>query len=409
MPILKEIFRKEISSTFSYPFGLPESGLYTITIKASCKPGWKNSWWLSFRGSLEDILDLHLDDEDLRVEIDDLKFSKPNGKRGLFNSPAAFSGTKTLGKIKTIVFFAKLNRGGHQIKFVPKRTAYLEEIAVEKTDNLERVEFYPEVKAEDDNYYSWYTFVLVEQPLKSFSITAQAGVSPSGRDDDDLKLAVDGKVRKNPLSRHENSFFCGFSLKGKEHSYTEDLNLETRTRYIELFADKTPMLNSVKFTLAPTGFGVPKPNIRIYRSGSNGEDYNRFDAVIKDVVGDWNKDFLSQASPPPKLLDPNLVKAMIYVESTVGYGYGKSYPAYPDVMQVGNPNDPAIHTLRNDGWVDPKTGNVAQESEWVDENVKVLEYKEARADSPQESVKWGVRWLYHKAQYIEGNKRQWFS
>lgn len=410
MTPIKEVIKKEIKSFYSYPFELTENGLYNITIRASCKPGWKNKWWLKFKGFLEDIINLHLDDDDLRVEIDSLTFGKPNGKKGLFNSPAAFSGTKTLGKIKTVVFIAELRKGNHRIKFVSQRSAYLEDITIEKSLNPEKVEFYPEVKAEDENYYSWYSFVLVEQTLKSFSINAQAGVSAPGKDDDDLKIVIDGEVRKNPLSSHKDSYFCGFSLKGKEHSYTEDPNFKIGTHYIELFADKTPTLHSVKFTLDPSEFKVSKTDIRIYRPGPKGEDYNRFDEDINDAVAFWNRDFLPQNYPPPKPLDPNLVKAMIYVESEVGYGSSSGHSAYPDVMQVGNANDPAIHTLRNDGWVHPQTGKTARESEWLGGQVKVLEYSEANADSPRESIKWGVRWLYHKAQGIlKDGGRYWNS
>lgn len=411
MLALKEIFRKEIDSTFSYPFNLPETGLYTITIRASCKPGWRNKWWLSFRGFLEDILDFHLDDEDLRVEADDLKFNKPGGQRGLFNSPAAFSGTKTLGKIKTVVFVVELIKGNHQIKFIPQRSAYLEEITMEKAIDPETIELHPDVKAEDGNYYSWYTFVLVEQPLRSLSITAQADVPVLGKDDDDLKLVVDGEVRRNPLSRHKDSCFCGFTLKGGEHTYAEDLNLEIGTHYIELFADKTPILHSVKFTLVPSVFEAPKADIRIYRPGPKGEDYNRLDDLVNEMINLWNDKFLTELDPPPTPLDPNLVKAMIYVESRMGYGSSAGHLAYPDVMQVGNANDPAIHTLNNDGWVDPRTNNIARESEWKNGREEILDYKgEANAKSDEQSIRWGVRWLYHKAQGIKGGGgRYWRS
>lgn len=410
MPLLKEIFRKEVNSSFSYPFDLSESGLYTISVQASCKPGWRSRWWLSFKGLLEDMADLHLDDEDLRIEIDDLKFGKPHGRRGLFNSPAAFSGTKTLGKMKTVVFLVKLNRGSHQVRIVPQRSAYLEEIIIEKIIDPEKVEFHPEVKAENENYYSWYAFVLIEQPLRFFSIIAQAGIPISGKDDDDLKLVIDGEIRRNPLSRHKDSFFCGFFLRDKEHSYSEELNLEMGIHYFELYADKTPTLHSVKFTLVPQESENPKTNVRIYRSGPKGENYNRFDDYINEAVNFWNDKFLMESNPPPEPLDANLVKAMIYVESVVGYGSSGGHSAYPDVMQVGNVNDPAIHTLRNDGWVHPQTGRIARESEWLDGRVNFLAYKEANADSPQESIKWGVRWLYHKAQGIkEGGGRLWKS
>lgn len=404
-----EVFKKKITSPYSHIFDLLEGGLYALSIKASCNPGWRNKWWKKFAIFLEDTSDLHLDDEDLRVEIDGVKFGKPNGKHGLFNSPAAFSGTSSLGKIKTVVFLINLKKGAHKIDFIPHRSAYLEGVTVEKFEESQKAGFYQNAIAENENYYSWYTFALVNLPLKSISISASADVSSAATDDDDIKVIIDAKVRKNPLSRHKDSFFCGFTLQGEEHYLTEELDLGAGVHYVELLADKTPTLLSVKFDLSLPQAPISIGSIRPYRLGPNGEDYNRLDTLIEKEVEAWNKQFFSQVYPPPKLLDPDLVKAIIYVESTIGYGYGEYYPAYPDVMQVGNPSDPAIHTLKNDGWVDPKTGVVARENEWVDGYTKVLEYKEADVKSVEDSIKWGIRWLYHKVQYIEEGKRQWFS
>lgn len=59
---MEKEFNIEIKSPFFYQFELGQSGLYTLTVKALCKPGWRNKWWLKFKGIIEDILDLHLDD-----------------------------------------------------------------------------------------------------------------------------------------------------------------------------------------------------------------------------------------------------------------------------------------------------------------------------------------------------------
>jgi hypothetical protein len=69
-----------------------------------------------------------------------------------------------------------------------------------------------------------------------------------------------------------------------------------------------------------------------------------------------------------------------------------------DIMQVGNEDDPAIKTLN------------AELEEWWMENGKIvrLDYKgAANADTPDQSLKWGIRWLYHKAQGIKDNQRYW--
>jgi hypothetical protein len=254
---MKKEFKKEVESSFSYSFETDREGLYTISVKASCKPGWRNKWWLWFKGKLEDILDLHLDDEDLRIKIDGIEFRKLKGKRGLFNSPAAFSGTKTLGKTKTVVFIIHLTYGPHTIKFIPDGSPYLESVEVEEIDNPRKYILYLNIPAKDENYYSWYTFTLADLPLKSLSIIAQAGVKEDEKDDDDLKILINEEVQKNPQNRHKHSCFCGFTLEGNQDTFNKTLNLAKAIHYIELFADKTPVLKKVEID-----FGTPGEQVQ---------------------------------------------------------------------------------------------------------------------------------------------------
>lgn len=242
--------QQEISSPLTYSFETETEGAYAITVKASCKPGWRNQWWLKFKAFLEDILDLHLDDEDLRVEIDGMVFKKPKGKKGLFNSPAAFSGTKILGKTKTVIFLLHLTRGSHTIKFIPDGSPYLEEVEITQLFTPLRFVFQPNVRAENEDYYAWYTFALVDQALYSLSLTAQTGVQKEDKDDDDLKILINGEVQKRSGNKHPHSYFCGFSAQGKEETFTKEVKLPKGTHYVELFADKTPWLQSIELTLS---------------------------------------------------------------------------------------------------------------------------------------------------------------
>ncbi|MEK7089174.1 MAG: hypothetical protein AAB913_03530 [Patescibacteria group bacterium] len=164
-------------------------------------------------------------------------------------------------------------------------------------------------------------------------------------------------------------------------------------------------------TLEAKEFNPIYPRPRFYKNPSK-KDYNRFDTEIANAVGEWNDVFLNQKYSLDASLDPSLVKAMMYVESEIGYSRHRKgkHPGYPDIMQVGTPDDPAIHTLNNDGWISPRTGKVARENEWIDGKVQTLDYKGvASARNYQESLKWGVRWLYHKAQYIEEGGRKWYT
>ena len=246
---MKKYFGEEIRSPKLYDFVIEGDGLYVILIKANCRPGWRNKWWLRLKTTLEEILDLHLDDDDLRIELDNYVFEKPNGRKGLFNSPAAFSGTKILGKTKTVILIVNLLRGKHALKFIPDGSPYLESVEVRRANNPRKLAFYVGEKAEDENYYSWYTFVTVDQPLTSIYIKASAGVVQQDKDDDDLKIAIDGTIKKREDNVHRQAYFCGFTLKGKYNVFEEDLSFGDEIHYIELFADKTPTLDTIKLRI----------------------------------------------------------------------------------------------------------------------------------------------------------------
>ena len=131
--------------------------------------------------------------------------------------------------------------------------------------------------------------------------------------------------------------------------------------------------------------------------GINGkEDYNRYDAFIRKVVARWNKEFCDDAFPPTDPLDPNLVKAMVFQESRIGY----DSRAAIDVMQVGDTKDPALKTLR---------GKLKEY--WIHKGKLQLLLYDAKVSTVEDSIHWGTRWLYHKAQEnnISNNTRTWRS
>ncbi len=144
--------------------------------------------------------------------------------------------------------------------------------------------------------------------------------------------------------------------------------------------------------------------LRPYQSANSKHYYNRFDKQIIAAADRWNKEFVQQSNPPPTPLDPNLLKAMIFVESFMGYGSYVDYPSYPDVMQVGNPKDKAIHVFHDDG-------KESTEYEVIGGELKKFCIPEANGDTDEASIIWGARWLYHKAQINiqEGSqwKREW--
>ena len=140
-------------------------------------------------------------------------------------------------------------------------------------------------------------------------------------------------------------------------------------------------------------FQVQVTGMRSYNSHSARRDYNRYDLIIQTVVDYWNSEFLKDSDLPKELLDPNLVKAIIYQESRMGY----DPTAGINVMQVGKPGDPSLKTLR---------GELPEY--WIHNGQQQLLKYDVHIKEVKDSIYLGVRWLYHKAQGITtDNRRYW--
>ena len=159
---------------------------------------------------------------------------------------------------------------------------------------------------------------------------------------------------------------------------------------MELWTDNEPLIKSIKLD-----FGL---KIYTYKGIRGNEDYNRYDDIIMEAVKYWNDEFLHDTDSPKELLDPNLVKAILYQESRVGYNPNNNGEI--NIMQVGNEGDPSLKTLR---------GELAEY--WIHNGEQIkLEYLDAKIETVRDSIFWGVRWLYHKAQKISEDdpvKRIW--
>ncbi|MFI5205793.1 MAG: hypothetical protein ACHQVK_02540, partial [Candidatus Paceibacterales bacterium] len=294
--------------------------------------------------------------------------------------------------------------------------AFVENVEVNPLDDFPNCNFNLNTQAEKCDRQPFITFVLVNTTLKSF--TVNANLKWHVWDGDDIKIIVDGKIKQNNFSIfHRNWVFASsiwrkiFGEETQDKTFQEDLPIQD-LHYIELWADRTPTINYINFKLATKGNSQEggQTILQVYNPGPKAENYNRFDKSIIDATKIWNDHFASQKFPAPILLDGNLVKAMVYTESYAGYGAANGvYPSYPDVMQVADGRNPAIHTLNNDGWIDPNTNQIAREYEWDNNKTILLDYGgKASGDTSSESIYWGVRWLYHKAQGISDNgDRYW--
>ena len=149
---------------------------------------------------------------------------------------------------------------------------------------------------------------------------------------------------------------------------TFEFQVKVQERNKLTFGKSTAMFTII---LEAKEFNPNYPRPQTYSSGNPKKNYNRFDTEIANAVGEWNDFFLNQEYPPDISLNPSLIKAMIFQESTMGYS--KKKRGHVDIMQVGTPGDPALHTLNNDGWIDPRTGQVARENEWQNAKVQVVD------------------------------------
>lgn len=167
----------------------------------------------------------------------------------------------------------------------------------------------------------------------------------------------------------------------------QEFNIEVRVREWNRIFRKSTAVFTVTLQVHTSG------RVRTYYSANPKEDYNRYDATIEEVVDYWNAEFLKDTYPPKDLLDPNLVKAILYQESRVG----NDPAAGINVMQVGNPGDPSLRTLR---------GELPEY--WIHNGKQELLKYDAKIGEAKDSIYWGVRWLYHKAQVItDDNRRYW--
>lgn len=212
-------------------------------------------------------------------------------------------------------------------------------------------------------------------------------------DSDDVKVIFDGKTYTNLLKTIKYFFwrFAGFLLPGLSRTEKETFTVKVSTslHYLEFWADRQPILEKIQLVFGP----LKRPEITSYKNPP-GRDYNQLDQLILDAVSFWNDFFTQEKDPPPIPLDANLIKAIAYRESRLGY-----YPNQEiiDVMQVWDPQNPAIDAL---------LGKTAANEFISPSQIGPLNYsypdfaKVPKVDARKESLFWGVRWLYYKAQYL---------
>lgn len=202
------------------------------------------------------------DDEDLIIKIDGKTFPKLNSERRI-DSPAAFSGGGLHNHAKTIYYLTFLKGKDHSVVLEsdrPEHSPVAEYISISTLTLDTVVTFDVNQQAEDGDTRPWITFVLDDLPLASIDLALT--YSRRKWDSDDVKILIDGK-NQSDFTRTLKHFLWTFvgsllpwSASTKTQTKTFSPNLLQGLHYIELHADRMPILNSATFYF---GASLPLP------------------------------------------------------------------------------------------------------------------------------------------------------
>ncbi len=224
--MIKSLFTKK-TIVASKKFTVSETGIYQLTISASCQ-----------RGS---DLCLELDKKSLR-ELPPYKYKQ------FFNIPPAWNGAKLKGKSQTNIYILPLEAGEHQLEFFSRGESEVKSFSCQKITNLKDFEIVKIPDANNLERQPWFNLIIVDLPLKTVETTF--GLAWYKRDGDDVKITIDGKnftnSTNNWLWRASKEQELGVPV-AKRHSVTA--NLSTGTHYIEFFADRSPQLQKLRLNL----------------------------------------------------------------------------------------------------------------------------------------------------------------
>ncbi|MBI4253407.1 hypothetical protein HY623_04530 [Candidatus Uhrbacteria bacterium] len=382
--ISKTIFNKEFTSIYNREFIIDRDGIYCVVVQASAK-----SWWQNTRTGRslpkKDSLTIHVDGAEI----------VPSAKKQRLLAGDFWNGNVLKGHELTLFVLVSLAKGSHSLSLIVHGTPTVGSLALYDIDDGKLT--IPSMSSPDRDRIPWLVLVVKDTiSVSSFTMTAHA---EKRFDDDDIRLRIDGATeRNNDKGAHRDWYLCGKTLKGSSKTFTRSFTDGQQPRRFDIDGDGTPFIREI--TCVVNGaFATP----HAYRPGPANQDYNAYDTIIGEVVHYWNEHFLKKKNPVPEPLDPSLVKAIAYQESRLGYGANAvNYPPFPDIMQVGDVRNPAIHVLKSEkGFV---------ENEWNDQQGKsvVMAFDQPiEIKEPKDSIHWGVRWLFHKAQYVKNNQRNW--
>lgn len=236
---MPEQFPQKILGDGFLSFSVSEFGLYALFVTIRCLSGNQTG----FRGG-----------QDVYVEVDESRFGElpPNDTSKYKDTPPSWNGTQLKGHSKTVVFILPLNQGEHRLYYHAQPESMIDRLEARLIQDRQNILFEINQKAEDGDRRPWYTFVLIELPLKT--MTADISTQWHWWDGDDVKLIIDGIIQKNNKSlRHKDWLWSSSAIKkifGKEKESKAVINnLGLGLHYIEFWADRTPTLHQLEIDI----------------------------------------------------------------------------------------------------------------------------------------------------------------
>lgn len=236
--IRNEKINRKITQSFSFDFSLEEDSLCLIEIIASAK-----SWLQNFQSSRsffkDDDIFLFLDNQELTTSFNTKKDAR-----------AAWNGNELKGLEKTLVIAAHLKRGKHIIDLKPDQSPFIKTITVSKVEELDKIVYIPTDNnpPQRSEGCPWLSYIILDVYITKLTIVAKT--NKNRKDDDDIKLLINGKSQKNKSNTsHQDWYWCGKILKGKEKTFSQDINTKMPQYKLDLFSDETPRLLKIELDI----------------------------------------------------------------------------------------------------------------------------------------------------------------
>ncbi len=320
---------KDIETTIT----VPNNGKYAIAITASAKNGQQNKTG---------------DDDDLRVSINDYEYGKDEkhaekvSYQG-FGTSAAWDGASLKGGEKTVYFFGELYRDEkYTLKFfadgkpVVKKIQVFEVIGDYFDLNFAEVKVIPT----NEKGVPWKSFVFAGiRPENIIIYTNCKSASQKGSTDgDNVKIIVNGDIIQNikaPTSKkYKNFYFSGDIDKGVTQKIEIKDIFGAFENAIEIWYDESPLVGPIEIFISGVTSFRKKSIIEntlaefIVEENPNADGKKPWYELSSQEQVTKNEKFISDAAQKYNL-DADLVRAIVYMESTHG-----SYDKFC------NPNNP---------------------------------------------------------------------